>query len=103
MLKMFKTEARPHTAAIVPVDVIRETERCVFVPANGAWHRGKTERREAKVSEWHIYHATWEAAHEHLTQKSAGRVADARRSLELANAFAGNVKGMRKPVEGAEA
>jgi hypothetical protein len=43
---------------------------------------------------------TWEAAHAELTRRAETRLNAARRQLQLAQGFAGNVRGM-KPPEGA--
>lgn len=51
------------------------------------------------VAKWAEYYDTWEAAHASLTDKAARQVANARRALEIANSFAGNVKGMRHNAE----
>lgn len=97
MVRMWKTEGRGcRHAVITPADVVRETKRFVYVPTG---RPEKPERREARSSEWRVYHQTWDAAHEYLTRKAADRIVAARRALELANAFAGNVKGLRKPAE----
>jgi hypothetical protein len=48
------------------------------------------------------YHATWEDAHTNLLEHAALHVQWQRRQLEIANAYHGNVKGLRKPAESEE-
>jgi len=42
---------------------------------------------------------TWAEAHVELTRRAGDRLATARRQLEVAQGFAGNVRGMRPPQE----
>jgi hypothetical protein len=93
-LVKFKTDYSAKT--IEPVDVTRETSACVYLPSS---FRSAGERREAKVSDYAQYHNSWGDAHAYLLQKAAEKVAEARRSLELANAKLGNIKGMKPPKE----
>jgi hypothetical protein len=79
------------------VEVIRETEACVYVPTQGWSRTGKGERREAKRSDWTQYHDTWADAHAYLMGKAQSCVDSARRELEQANGRLGNVKGMKPP------
>lgn len=86
---------------IEKVEVIRETEACVFLPTIRAATRkdGKVERREAKRGEFACYHDTWESAKAFCMEAAESNVRSARRSLELANAKLGNIKGMKGPAE----
>jgi hypothetical protein len=43
--------------------------------------------------------ATWAEAHAELTRRADDRLANARRHLEVAQGFAGNVRGMKPPQE----
>lgn len=75
------------------VECTRESDKCVWF-YDDFW---KDERKEHKSSSYVQYHDTWEAACEFLMLKAERRVMSARRQLELANSFLGNVKGLRKP------
>ena len=79
-------------AKIEEVEVLRETESSV-------WVKG---RRLQKVTEWNVYHDTWDEAHSYLLEKAKGKVEYARRQLEEHKSYLGNVKGMKNP-ESAEA
>lgn len=81
-------------AEIKEVEIVRETASCVFVPWEKSKYCPSGERKEAKKTGWHEYHDTWEGAHAALMTMAEDKVASARRGLELANSFAGNVKGM---------
>lgn len=70
---------------ILPVTVDRATEASVWVGG----------RRRAIATDCEIYAPTWEAAHAWLLSYAEARVAQARRLLELANSYHGNVKGMK--------
>lgn len=96
MFTKFKIGARNLKAEIEEVEILRETEQCVFLPTKATRTNPKGESRELKVTEWHEYHDTWESAHASLTKKAAEQVTNARRRLDFANAFAGNVKGMKR-------
>ena len=69
------------------VQVERETATSVFIDGS----------RVAKRSSYRCYFDTWDKAHAFLTEQAQANVDSARRRLELANAFAGNVKGMKNP------
>ena len=99
MLTKYKIKVRWPDAEIEEVEVVRETEHCLFLPALPTKRNPKGETKELKFSEWHEYHDSWEDAHAALTTKANQNVQTARRNLELANSFAGNVKGMRHNVE----
>lgn len=77
------------------IECTKETDKCVWVTR---W--GDKPSRCDKNSKHEQYHDTWDAAHSYLEDRATNKVLSARRSLELANSFLGNVKGMRKP-EGA--
>jgi hypothetical protein len=84
-------------AEIRPVEVERETEQCVWVKRDGG-SRGEVIDRRAKVTDFEVYHDSWEAAHSFLLEQADKKVKAARRSLEMANSLFGNVKGMKKPA-----
>lgn len=77
------------TDKIVPVEVDRETERCVWVGG----------RRRAKNSDYESYFSTWDEAHNHLLGKVQVKVDAARRRLEQLNSELGNIKGMKPPAK----
>lgn len=95
MLTKYKITGRHPEAKIEKVEVLRETAQYVFVPTHKTKSNPSGERRELKQSEWAEYYDTWDAAHAALTVKAARQVMNARRSLELANSLAENVKSMR--------
>jgi len=92
---IIKWQAIPGFASIERIECTRETESSVFY----ANERGGGEYRSRKMSEGAAYFDSWAEAHAHLTQNAAQRVLGARRQLEVANSYAGNIKGMRAPVE----
>jgi hypothetical protein len=95
MIKKFVIKVMFKIAKITEVEVIRETDVSVFVPTNRKEdYKG---RREAKISQFDHYHDTWDLAHADLLDIAEKDVMRARRNLETAKAFYGNVKGMRKP------
>jgi hypothetical protein len=86
--------ARAWMRDIEPVEVIRQTERYVIV-AN--------ERRRAIETDDDAYFPTWEAAHQWLLNTMGHRLELARCELAKAQGAYGNVKGMKKPAEAADA
>lgn len=87
-------------ALIRAVEVLRVTDQSVFVAANSRFGKNKKmERREAMRSEYTNYFLTWEEAHAFLMEAAESRLYGARRALEIAQGYHGNVKGMRKPAK----
>lgn len=95
MLVKFRTDYNANRIDVV--EVLRETNASVFFLGS----HGRTECREAKMSDWKQYHDTWADAHAYLMAKAQSCVDRARRALELANGHLGNVKGMKPPRDGA--
>lgn len=98
MITKFKIQAKHPRPEITEVEVLRETEQSVYLPGTSGWDK-KGERREAKITEWHHYYDTWEAAHKALLTKADDQLRHARRALELAQSTHGNIKGMRPNVK----
>lgn len=71
--------------------------RCVFVGQTDKFLIDQHGRRHAKKLNGEEYFDTWEQAHAEVLRAAEDRVLDARRSLELANSYAGNVRGMKEP------
>lgn len=71
---------------IETVEVERETDSSVWI--NG--------RRNAKTTSWDKYWDSWEEAHAYLLEKAERSLQSARRSLEMAQAKYGNIKGMKR-------
>ncbi len=87
----YRIAGRFKRAEIEAVEVSRETDKYVFV----LFRNRKVERKELKISDWNEYYDTWEDAHAALTLDAEWKVKNARRNLELANSYVGNIKGMR--------
>ena len=75
--------------------------KCVKETAKFAWFKGAYfdpneifSRKKAGV-----VFDTWAEAHAELTRRAEAQVAAARRALQVAQSFAGNVKGMKPPQE----
>ncbi|WP_306393416.1 hypothetical protein [Telluria beijingensis] len=97
-LVKFKTG---HRAGVIErVEALRETPAFVVLPIVGRPAGTRREYREAKRGEFAQYHDSWGEAHAHLMSEAQIKVNAARRSLELANAAMGNIKGMKPPKEG---
>lgn len=62
-------------AKIEPVEVVRETNKCVFILTRGG------EQRKDKVGEFGIYHPTIDAARAHLIEKREAKVQSLRHQL----------------------
>lgn len=86
--------------SIEPVACTRETDASVFIMrAVRGIRPSEEERRVAKRSEFEQYHNTWADARDYLLTRAESGVIAARRSLELAQAKLGNIKGMKPPAE----
>lgn len=71
-------------------------KRCEFVRETKEFFADG--RRFYISSRFEQYFDTWAEAHAVLTEISKQRVLEARRALELANSYAGNVRGMKEPT-----
>ena len=103
MIVMWKTERG---------DARIERVKCTRVTSASVWFMKRqfvigvevpppVETKAAKRGDRVAYHDTWEDAHMNLMEHAKGCVQSKRRQLELANAYLGNVKGLRKPAEAA--
>lgn len=79
---------------IEQAEVISET--AAFVTVRGRHVHGHTYR-EKKVTAWYGYFDSFDDAKQWLMHIAEMRVKTARRSLEQANSFHGNIKGMKEP------
>lgn len=77
------------SAKITEIEVDRETESSVWV---------KGVRRQ-KVTEYAVYHNSWDDAHSYLLAAAGRKVEYARKTLEEHRSYLGNVQGMAKPRE----
>ena len=98
MITKYRTDGKYPRALIVPVDVVRETEHCVFLPTEKTKRHPLGERKESKLTEFDEYHDSWDLAHKSLTEKAERKILNAQMSLERGRAFADEVKAMQDPA-----
>jgi hypothetical protein len=79
---------------IEAVEIERETEKQVIIPAQG---RSKA-RRENKASDMNNWHDTWGAAHAFLVENAQRNVESLRKQLELTNDKLEQIKGMTQNI-----
>ena len=84
----YRIAPRFMTAAIKENTFEKSTDK--FLVMDGA-------QRTAKSSAYSQYFATWDEAHQALLQLAEQELTKARRALERAQGFHGNVKGMKRP------
>lgn len=73
---------------------------CVKETAKFAWLKGfylRSDEVVQKKKEGDVFD-TWAEAHAELTRRAEERLAQARRQLQAAQGFAGNVRGMKPPT-----
>ena len=59
--------------SIEEIEVIRETEKCVFIKPY--WSGvGRNERRESKISDFGRYYDSWDEPHHYLVDEAHDRV-----------------------------
>lgn len=87
MITKYKAYKRTWGTTIEPVQVEKETVSSIWIDG----------RRSAKRSSYENYFDTWDEAKEFLTEYANSVLATARRSLETAHGFAGNVRGLKAP------
>jgi len=68
-----------------------------FERSTGSFLIPEGTRRVAKSSAYSMYYPTWEEAHQALLEGAEKDLTQARRALEFAQGFHGNVKGMKRP------
>lgn len=76
-------------AIIEEIEIQRETKSSVWI----------NNKREAKECTWHIYHDTWQAAHDYLKQTANLKVEGARNRLDRAIKNLFDVSLMEPPDE----
>jgi len=103
MIEKWKTQNG--RAEIHRVECTRETAASVWFMETPFRVCGVAEPVETKASKVGgdaygscTYHDTWEDAHKYLMACAARKVESARGGLQLAHAFEGNVKGLKKAV-----
>lgn len=89
---MIKWKTSRYGTEIKPVEIVRETDKCVFIQ-----RRMGGEYRESKDSRYIIYHDTWEDAKSRLTSYADGEVEAAKRSLDYALKRQVEIAAMTKP------
>lgn len=92
---MIKYKINGYGERIERVKVISET-KCFVTYEYTNWHDKKSTRRESNES----YFNTWEEAKDSLLHTAQGRLDRARVNLQRAQNEYGNIKGMKKPIEG---
>lgn len=78
---------------ITPVKVSKTTDKTVTVTS------GMMKSVRRKESDNSAYFPTWEDAHNFLMNQADIGVISARERLHLANAYYGNIKGLKRPRE----
>ncbi|MNK80828.1 hypothetical protein D3C87_1005580 [compost metagenome] len=67
-----------------------------FEKSTGSFLTPERGPRVAKSSAYSQYYPTWDEAHQALLEETEKDLTQARRALERAQGFHGNVKGMKK-------
>lgn len=98
MITKYRTDGKYPRALIAPVEVVRETEHCVFFPTEKTKRRPLGERKESKRTEFNEYHDSWDLAHKSLMAKAEQSILDAQKLLDRAISFADEVKAMQDPA-----
>ena len=83
---------------IEEIEIIRETDDFVILPCEGR----RKERREAKKSDYHLYHETWDAAHIYLLQRAKDRIAQLQWALEARMNDLKIIENMQPPITDAK-
>ena len=83
---------------IEEIEVLRETDAFMILPQEGR----RRERREAKETDYHLFHETWEEAHAYLLKRTKDEIARAQDILEGEKRFLKIIENMQVPKEGKE-
>lgn len=95
-MTIIKWQTGSYDTKIEPIECTRETAQIVWRLVGGL---KREERKQAKSSEWHQLHDSWDAAHAFLMERAEAKLANARTQLASAQGAYGNVKGMKKPEQ----
>lgn len=101
-MAIIKYRITPGSAHILAVSVTKESSLSVWVPGFVIGPGPVPAVKHQKVNNDRQYHDTWALAHAALTADSCERLRRARREFEMAEAYAGNVNGMKPPKEATE-
>jgi hypothetical protein len=82
------------SAKITAYECTKETAK--FVWLRGRLYYVNVSDKKGKAGD---VFDTWTEAHAELTRRAEARLAAARRALQVAQGFAGNVRGMKPPQE----
>lgn len=98
MMKYTYKTGRWNNKPIEKLEVVKETAKTITI-LEPSWDGKKFSETRYNKDARYQFHETWSAAHEHLMNEAQVAVISARRTLELANAKLGNIKGMKEPTE----
>jgi hypothetical protein len=88
--------------AITPVEVVRETEKSVFLTKSDLWGGAIGATKEAKRSDFQNWFDTWKDAHEFILLKQEKRVYDLEGMYEFAVRNLERIRAMQDPTGGQE-
>jgi hypothetical protein len=82
----YKTAIFSYDGLIKNVSIDKETDKSVWINGN----------RHLKSCEYEQFHDTWDDAKNYLLSKAESQLICARRELEKAQGYMGNVKGLKQ-------
>lgn len=89
------------SSRIEALEVVKETAKQVtYLAEYTDWitqKKGVRENKQAKESEYHRWHDTWEGAHAHLLALAENKVERYKTDLDKAESVLAGIKGMKKP------
>ena len=92
---MIKYMARVGYAEIKPIDVVRETEKCIWIERE-TYGGDVRQSRSSKSSSYENYFDSFGEAKTFLMEHAQRKLDSAIRSLEKAQGYHGNVKGLKE-------
>ncbi len=89
----YKICARHPDSEILCVEILRETDKFIFIKANPSYcEKGE---RSVKKEGYDEYHDTWESAHNALMKYSGIKLESAIKDLDRAKSIHDRIKGMK--------
>lgn len=89
-MSLIKYRTERNGTSIKSIEIDRETDVSIWIGG----------RRSDKQTSWYCYYSTWEEAKDALFKRAESNLSHARRQLEQAQSFYGNVVGLKNPEMG---
>lgn len=95
-MSVIKYRTSRSSITIEQVECEKETAKCVWVRREHLFGGSSSLDKWSKVTDWHIYHDTWEGAKEYLLKRTLALVESLRYQLKNAERDLKKLKALSK-------